>query len=81
VAKKKPVANKKTVANKKKRAITKGAADKQPLERLDRPVTLTGQVEQTLRRAIAEDVFPGDRLPTTVKLADQLVHHPVLILG
>ncbi len=42
------------------------------LDRIDRPLTLIAQVEQTLRRAVADGVFPGDRLPTTVELADQL---------
>lgn len=40
--------------------------------RIRRPLTLIAQAEQTLRRAIQEGVFPGDRLPTTVDLADQL---------
>ncbi|MBI1246669.1 GntR family transcriptional regulator [bacterium] len=42
------------------------------LDRIDRPLTLIAQVEQTLRRAIQDGVFPGDRLPTAVELAEQL---------
>ncbi len=45
---------------------------RQPLVRIERPLTLIAQVEQTLRKAIAEGVFPGDRLPTTIRLAEQL---------
>ncbi len=42
------------------------------LHRIERPLTLFAQVEQTLRRAVAEGVFAGDRLPTMVQLAEQL---------
>src|SRR6187455_3369146 len=41
------------------------------LKRLERPVSLVGQVEQALRRAVAEQVFADGRLPTEVELADQ----------
>lgn len=50
----------------KKRAV------KKPIERIERPLTLIAQVEQTLRRAVNDGVFPGDRLPTTVELSEQL---------
>lgn len=42
------------------------------LGRIDRPLTLIAQVEQTLRQGIADGVFAGDRLPTMVDLAEQL---------
>jgi LacI family transcriptional regulator len=42
------------------------------LERITRPVPLTAQVEQLLRRAIAEDRWADGRLPTEVELAEQL---------
>ena len=42
-----------------------------PLARLERPVSLVGQVEQALRRAVAEQVFADGRLPTEVELAEQ----------
>jgi len=40
--------------------------------RLNRPMTLAGQVEQLLRQAIAEGRFPDGKLPTEIELADQL---------
>jgi LacI family transcriptional regulator len=43
-----------------------------PFDRLDRPPSLTAQVEQLLRRAVAEGRFPGGRLPTAAELAEQL---------
>ncbi|MDW8222425.1 MAG: GntR family transcriptional regulator [Gemmatales bacterium] len=43
-----------------------------PLPRLERPISLTAQVEQILRRAIAENCFPSGKLPTEVELAEQL---------
>lgn len=42
------------------------------LPRLARPMTLVGQTEQLLREALARGRFPGNRLPTSVELADQL---------
>lgn len=42
------------------------------LERLKRPPRLVVQVEQALRRAIAEECFPNGKLPTEVELAEQL---------
>src|SRR5687767_193081 len=42
------------------------------LPRLDRPRSLTSQVEHLLRQAISEGRFPGGRLPTEVELAEQL---------
>ncbi|MFN3151348.1 substrate-binding domain-containing protein [Bremerella sp.] len=42
------------------------------LDRIDRPLSLTAQVERTLRAAINDRLFPGDRLPTSVELAEQL---------
>ena len=53
-------------------APKRAATRKEPLERIDRPLTLIAQVEQTLRKAVAEGVFPGERLPTSVELAEQL---------
>lgn len=47
-------------------------AEEVELPRIDRPLTLTAQVEQTLRRAVAEGVFAGDRLPSVIQLAEQL---------
>lgn len=41
-------------------------------ERIDRPPSLTARVEQLLRRAIAQDKFPGGKLPTEVQLAQEL---------
>ena len=43
-----------------------------PFARIERPLTLIAQVEQTLRRAVTDGVFPGNRLPTTVELSEQL---------
>src|SRR6516164_6638864 len=42
------------------------------LPRLERPSSLTSQVEHLLREAIAAGRFPGGRLPTEVELAEQL---------
>ena len=39
---------------------------------INRPLSLVAQVEQTLRTAIDDNVFPQGRLPTLVELADQL---------
>ncbi len=57
---------------KRSRRTSISSEDAEPLARIDRPLTLIAQVEQTLRRAVAEGVFAGDRLPTLVELADQL---------
>lgn len=43
---------------------------KQPPQRLERPQSLLVQVEQALRRAIAEQAFPEGKLPTEVELAE-----------
>ncbi len=40
--------------------------------RVQRPISLVAQVEQTIRTAIADNVFPDDRLPTLIDLADQM---------
>lgn len=48
------------------------ANDNFEVARIDRPLSLVAQVERILRQAIAENRFPGDRLPTEVELADQL---------
>ncbi len=61
------MAKKRTTSTRKKRET----AEKR-ISRIERPLTLIAQVEQTLRRAINEGVFPGDRLPTTVELSEQL---------
>lgn len=42
-----------------------------PVSRLERPVSLVGQVEHALRRAVEEQVFADGRLPTEVELAEQ----------
>src|SRR6266851_5636928 len=42
------------------------------LGRIDRPVSLTAQVEQLLRQAIMEERWGNGRLPTEVELAEQL---------
>jgi len=55
-----------------KSAQQRKATVKEPIARIERPLTLMTQVEQTLRRAVKEGVFPGDRLPTTVQLSEQL---------
>ena len=39
-------------------------------QRLERPQSLLVQVEQALRRAIAEQAFPEGKLPTEVELAE-----------
>ncbi|VTU01309.1 family transcriptional regulator : Hypothetical conserved protein OS=uncultured planctomycete GN=HGMM_F11F07C34 PE=4 SV=1: GntR: Peripla_BP_3 [Gemmataceae bacterium] len=43
-----------------------------PFERLGRPPSLTTRVEQLLREAIARGQFADGKLPTEVKLAEQL---------
>ncbi|WP_425614700.1 LacI family DNA-binding transcriptional regulator [Anatilimnocola sp. NA78] len=42
------------------------------LSRLDRPLSLSAQVERLLRQSIAEGRFAGGKLPTEVELAEQL---------
>nr|BAL53962.1 hypothetical conserved protein [uncultured Planctomycetota bacterium] len=42
------------------------------LPRLERPKSLTAQVEQILRQAIIENYFPSGKLPTEIELAEQL---------
>src|SRR5436853_6358185 len=42
------------------------------LDRISRPLTLAAQVEQVLRKALAEGRWAGGRLPTEVELAEQL---------
>src|SRR5262245_66249201 len=42
------------------------------LGRIDRPLSLSAQVEQLLRQAIAAGRWPSGRLPTEVELAEQL---------
>ncbi|GIW92394.1 MAG: DNA-binding transcriptional regulator CytR [Pirellulaceae bacterium] len=41
-------------------------------KRITRPPSMVAQVEQALRRAIAENYFPNGKLPTEVELAEQL---------
>ncbi len=43
-----------------------------PLGRITRPPSVVVQVEQALRRAIAENCFPDGKLPTEIELAEQL---------
>ena len=62
------------MGNKRKgRGATEPAGDaaQDSIARIERPLTLISQVEQTLRRAVQEGVFPADRLPTAVELAEQ----------
>lgn len=42
------------------------------LGRLDRSMSLVSQVEQILRKALADGHFPGNRLPTEMTLGEQL---------
>src|SRR5262245_26074650 len=56
----------------RKRGNSLGQRPPTSLDRLDRPLSLTAQVEQALRHAIAEDLFPDGKLPTEVELAEQL---------
>ena len=55
-----------------RKSARKRSSPQNELDRIHRPLTLIAQAEQTLRRALADGVFPGDRLPTTVELAEQL---------
>jgi len=41
-------------------------------QRVERPLSLTAQVERKLRKGIADGLFPNGRLPTAVELAEQL---------
>ncbi len=52
--------------------VPRAGSEESSLDRIDRPLTLIAQVEQTLRRAVGDGIFPGGRLPTTVELAEQL---------
>lgn len=56
----------------KKRASKTKPFENASIERIERPLSLIAQVEQTLRRAVNDGVFPGDRLPTLVELSEQL---------
>ena len=47
------------------------AAASSDMPRLDRPLSLSAQVERLLRQAIAEGRFAGGKLPTEVELAEQ----------
>ena len=47
-------------------------SDPPALGRIARPLTLTAQVEQVLRQALADGRWAGGRLPTEVELAEQL---------
>ncbi len=61
------------MAKKRKKTISrKKPSSEKSITRIERPLTLIAQVEQTLRNAITDGVFPGDRLPTAVELAEQL---------
>jgi len=42
------------------------------LSGIQRPLSLVSQVEQTIRTAIENEIFPGGRLPTLLELANQL---------
>lgn len=56
----------------KSTASSPSANDSSGLRRLDRPLSLTAQVERELRQAIRAGRFPTGRLPTEVELAEQL---------
>jgi LacI family transcriptional regulator len=61
----------------RRRAPAKRPAEAPPtpaveLARIPRPLSLTAQVEQILREAVAGGTFSGGRLPTEVELADRL---------
>ncbi len=61
-------AGSKTAAGKKANPSTEEAS----FSGIQRPLSLVAQVEQTLRTAIADDLFPSGRMPTLVELADQM---------
>ncbi len=44
----------------------------QNLHRIERPLPLVAQVEQALRQAIEQSLYPSGQLPTEVELAEQL---------
>lgn len=56
----------------RKRGNSQGRRSPSMLDRVNRPLSLTAQVEQALRHAIAENHFPDGKLPTEVELAEQL---------
>src|SRR5579884_3116713 len=55
-----------------KRATTPTSEALPSLGRITRPISLTAQVEQVLRQAIADGRWANGRLPTAVELAEQL---------
>ena len=68
------------MSKKKNNDVSKDSASKKALGSkeevsfagIQRPLSLVAQVEQTLRTAIADDIFPNGRMPTLVELADQM---------
>ena len=49
------------------------AADRRPkLPRIERPLSLVSRTERILREAIAQGLFPGNRLPPAADLAEEL---------
>ena len=60
------------MAKRKAKRKSASGAPKPEISRLQRPLPLTAQVERALRKSIEAGAFPGDRLPTTVELAEQL---------
>ena len=62
------------MSKKKRRPGTSSQAESPlpvSLSRLDRPLNLVSQVEQVLRKALAEGQFPSHRLPTEKELGEQ----------
>jgi len=71
--KRKKKTNSKSSVRKKKPLKNGRSLEKQAYAtRVQRPISLVAQVEQTMRTAIADNVFPNDRLPTLIDLADQM---------
>src|SRR5690349_11537819 len=60
------------MASSRKRHRPPTAPPTSGLDRLVRPASLVTQVEQLLRQAVAEQRWPGGRLPTEIELAEQL---------
>ncbi len=60
------------MASSRKRTRPPTAQPTGGLDRLVRPASLVTQVEQLLRQAVAEQRWPGGRLPTEIELAEQL---------
>jgi DNA-binding LacI/PurR family transcriptional regulator/DNA-binding transcriptional regulator YhcF (GntR family) len=56
----------------RKRSDPPGQAEATGLDRITRPLSLAVQVEQILRKALAEGRWAGCRLPTEIELAEQL---------